>query len=410
MPTQPHILLFDLYRGGHHGQYVGQLVRYWQRQGGPGRLSVAVQRSFLEAHPDVAALLAEAAPAVATVVLEAGVELQEPAPLQLLRNDRAHGRLLRSVVERLRPDHAVLLYADHAQLSLAANLRLKAPTRLSGLYFRPSLHYATLVPGYHRSLRERLQHLRKRLVLRAALRNPHLHAWYSLDPYAVPAIERLAPPSVRVVALPDGIEAPPAPEGLAAPTWLPPSPRTTALLFGALDHRKGIFHVLQAAAGLPPALQARLRVVFAGRLHPPEATRFHAALDDLRRETAVEVLLVDRFLDEAEIQPALHHADLVLLPYQQHVGSSGVLVRAAAAGRPVLGDAFGLVGEHLRRHRLGLPVDATDPAALRQGLHAFLAHPDAFPFDAEAARCFAEAHTADRFGAAFFGALTSAAS
>lgn len=400
MPA-PHVLLFDLYAGGHHYFYVQQLVRYWAAHRLPGRLGVVVPPHFTAQHPEVAALAEQHADAgVYLHTLPEPLAVQTPRRFALLRNDRDHGRWLRHAVETLRPTHAVLLYLDHAQLSLAAGLRFPFPVSLSGIYFRPNFHYHQFEGAQAPSPKERLQHLRKRVVLRGALRNPHFDVLFCLDPYVVLPLQA-AQRAARVVALPDGIEAPstPAPDPtLRARHGVAPG-RKLALLFGALAERKGIFAVLEAVRRLTPAQQRQLSVLMAGCVAPLDREALAAAL---RQPCEAQVLLEDRFLDDEEIQPMVATSDLVLLPYPRHVGSSGVLVRAAAAGVPVLGSAYGVVGEHLRRHHLGLAVDAADPDALAAGLARLLDAPDAFPFDPEHARRFAEHHTAERFAATLF--------
>src|SRR5204863_6629463 len=82
--------------------------------------------------------------------------------------------------------------------------------------------------------------------------------------------------------------------------------------------------------------------------------------------------LEDRRLSEGEIAALMARSDVVLAPYQRFVGSSGVLLWAAGAGRPVLSQGFGLVGHLIREHRLGLAVDTTDPAALAAGIRSMV--------------------------------------
>jgi glycosyltransferase involved in cell wall biosynthesis len=59
-------------------------------------------------------------------------------------------------------------------------------------------------------------------------------------------------------------------------------------------------------------------------------------------------------------------ADAVLLPYIHHYGSSGVLSRAAAAGKMVIVSDEGLLARRVRDHHLGLLFQANDVHELRQ--------------------------------------------
>ena len=79
-------------------------------------------------------------------------------------------------------------------------------------------------------------------------------------------------------------------------------------------------------------------------------------------------------------------------------------MRAALAGVPVLGSNYGLLGEQLRRRKLGLAVNTTSAKTLAEGLETWLREPDNLPFDAREAARFARenmpTHSATRFSAA----------
>ncbi len=408
MPT-PHLMLFDLYTGGHHGQYIRQLVEYWGANDLPGRLDVVVPAPFLKRHPDVQqAAEAHAEAGVRCVPITEPVVLRSEGARALVHNDREHGRLLRKYVGQLRPSHCVCMYFDHIQLSLALDLRFSFPLQLSGIYFRPSFHYRTFSASTG-EVKDRLKQLRKRLLLSAALRNRHFTHLFCLDPYVVPYV-KARHRHVETVALPDGVTPRPAllSRSEMHTRWGVAADRRVALFFGSIAARKGIHQTLDALRLLSPEHQQRLCLVLVGAVNDAEKERVDEDLQRLRRETTVQLVVDGRFVEEEEIQGIMQGADLVLLPYQRHIGSSGVLVRAALASVPVLGSDYGLVGEHLRRRKLGLPVDATSPPALASGLRHWLTHPDRFPFEAQEARRFARENTAERFAETLFHHVTGA--
>jgi glycosyltransferase involved in cell wall biosynthesis len=116
----------------------------------------------------------------------------------------------------------------------------------------------------------------------------------------------------------------------------------------------------------------------------------------------------DRRLERDELETLVAQSDVVLAPYQRFVGSSGVLLWAARAGRPVLAQDFGLVGRLIRDHRLGAVADASDPAALAQAIERMvLEGPQSF-IDTSSARRFAAARTPDHFAATVLSSLGSA--
>jgi hypothetical protein len=105
----------------------------------------------------------------------------------------------------------------------------------------------------------------------------------------------------------------------------------------------------------------------------------------------------DRRLDRAELDSFVTQSAVILAPYQRFVGSSGVLLWAARAGRPVLAQAFGLVGRLTRDHRLGLVADSSDPAKLAAEIERMVdGGPQTF-IDLSSAADFASSRTPHRF-------------
>jgi glycosyltransferase involved in cell wall biosynthesis len=388
------LLVFEPNVGGHRGLYLDALLHYRADERIAVPLDLVLARSFEARHPDTWAHAQRAEGVTVHTVGDA------PPALSLAALDRRGGDLLGEAIARLRPRHTLAMYFDHLQLSLGSRLRFGFPTRISGVYFRPSFHYGSL-GGPAPTLRERATALRKRLVLRWARRNPHLDTIFCLDPFAVPHIARMAG-SGRGVFLPDPV---PVARAAHAPSPLDDAPadRRTLLLFGVLDERKGVTQVCEALRLLPAADQQRLTLALTG----PLDDSLRPTVDRLQSETSVHVLVDDRFVPDAEIQQMIERSDLVLLTYQGHIGSSNVLVRAAAAGVPVLSTDYGLVGAQVRRRSLGASIDAGSPAAIAKALERWLARPDSIPFDADSARTFHAENTARAYADTILSHLLS---
>jgi glycosyltransferase involved in cell wall biosynthesis len=113
----------------------------------------------------------------------------------------------------------------------------------------------------------------------------------------------------------------------------------------------------------------------------------------------------DRWLASGEIAALVEQSDVVLAPYQRFVGSSGVLLWAARAGKCVLAQDYGLVGRLVADHHLGLAVDTSDVRALARAL-ATIVHqgPERF-IDTQSASAFAAAHTARSFATSVFASV-----
>lgn len=158
----------------------------------------------------------------------------------------------------------------------------------------------------------------------------------------------------------------------------PPADRPTILTWGLLGPGKGIEWALAAMPGLRD-LHPRYRVV--GQTHPKVAERYGEAY---RRSLTARIArlgvgdLVDldaSYVDAATLAGLVTSADVVLLPYDSREQvTSGVLIEAIAAGRPVVSTAFPHARE-LLGDGTGLVVVQRDPRALEAALRRVLSEP-----------------------------------
>jgi polysaccharide biosynthesis protein PslF len=102
---------------------------------------------------------------------------------------------------------------------------------------------------------------------------------------------------------------------------------------------------------------------------------------------SASVAFDDSYRDVASLNQLIRTATVVVLPYDsKDQVTSGVLVDAIAAGRPVVATAFPHAVELLRTGA-GLVVDHDDPGAMEAALHRVLSEPGvAAGMAAEAAR------------------------
>jgi len=276
-------------------------------------------------------------------------------------------------------------------------LRCFLPCKTSGIFFRPKFHYTTL-PAHRPTRREQGNALREQWLWRRALGHRQLKTLFTLDPLAVAPLRGLGA-RANVVHLPDPVAMhPPDPAAvtqLRQTLGLAPG-RKIFLLFGALDQRKGIYPLLAALRQLPPVQQAQITLLVVGSMVNAERVALLAALAEFQRQSAVQLVAQDHFIPDEAIPHYFALADVVLALYQRHVGSSGLLLWAAAAGKAVLASDYGLLGELVRQHQLGLTVDSTAPGAIATGLCRFLAGPP-LTFDQGAAMHFAAANAPASF-------------
>jgi glycosyltransferase involved in cell wall biosynthesis len=140
-------------------------------------------------------------------------------------------------------------------------------------------------------------------------------------------------------------------------------------VLGSLDRRKGVIELLRAfrQSGVRDLMLALL-----GKLDPDIRDSVHGLAARCPRGS---VVIRDALLTPDDFADALAACDWHSVAYPRHFGSSGILVRAAAIGRPVLASDFGWVGEATRRYGLGLTCDASSVDAIADRLRAIQDHP-----------------------------------
>ena len=153
--------------------------------------------------------------------------------------------------------------------------------------------------------------------------------------------------------------------------------RPTVLTWGLLGSGKGIEWVIDAMAMLKD-IRPRPRYLVAGRTHPKvaalEGDRYRDMLVRRAWEQGVpsSVSFDDTYRDVASLTKLIQQAAVVVLPYDSRDQvTSGVLVDAIAAGRPVVATAFPHATE-LLSSGAGIVVPHANPAAMAHALRRVL--------------------------------------
>jgi len=192
-------------------------------------------------------------------------------------------------------------------------------------------------------------------------------------------VDRYGVDPARVVVIPHGaFDHRPGRRRPGRPTRYRGGNRPLVLTWGLLGPGKGVEWAIDAMPGLR---DLDPRYLVAGQTHPKVVEREGEAYREglARRVTARGVgdlvTLDDRYLSVTELSELIQRADVVLLPYDSSEQvTSGVLIEAVAAGRPVVSTAFPHAVE-LLADGPGLVVPQRDPSALEGALRRVLSEP-----------------------------------
>jgi polysaccharide biosynthesis protein PslF len=202
------------------------------------------------------------------------------------------------------------------------------------------------------------------VVTMTATARARLAAGYAVDLGKVAIIAHGAP------ALPSAMAAPPARTG-----------PFTMLTWGLLGPGKGVEWGVAAMAMLRD-LAPMPRYVIAGQTHPKVALREGDAYRDRLREQVRQaglgawVSFDGHYRSAGALASLVRSADVVLLPYDStEQVTSGVLIEAVAAGKPVVATQFPHARE-LLAGGAGLLVPHRDPAAIAAALRSVITRGD----------------------------------
>ncbi len=169
--------------------------------------------------------------------------------------------------------------------------------------------------------------------------------------------------------------------------------RTTMLTWGLIGPGKGIEWGIRAVAAMRD-VEPRVHYEILGETHPKvlahEGEAYRERLEHLVKELGVEdrVTFDARYLDRDRLSAHVAAADLILLPYDSREQvTSGVLVEAVAAGKPVVATGFPHALE-LLRDGAGTIVEHESPSSIAAAVRNIVArHDDSRPvaFDPDTA-------------------------
>lgn len=174
-----------------------------------------------------------------------------------------------------------------------------------------------------------------------------------------------------------------------------PEDRFLVLAYGALSERKGVADLLAGAAH--PSTPIHAALLYAGR--QDEFTQ-----ETLRSESAQNLRGAGRlfelsgFLDDHQESLVLSACDAVWLGYRHWFGASGVLLQAAAAGKPVIAMDEGLVEWLVKKHQIGLTVPIRDSLAVSEAITRLASDPTTRAAYEGNGLALAARHTPELFG------------
>jgi polysaccharide biosynthesis protein PslF len=290
--------------------------------------------------------------------------LEEPRPEVVFQHVNGDRSSLQQAIEAL-SEHDVAIFQheygiyggpDGAEiLDLIANLEVPTIVTLHTVLDKPTLRQKRIL--------DRIVDLAGQTVVMSDTALCRLGDKYDIDPG-------------KVAMVPHGAMGGPADPSDAI------SQRPVVLTWGLIGPGKGLETAIEAFAAVKD-LRPLPRYVILGKTHPKvQAAQGDSYLDGLKAKTHAlgleDVVEFDsRYLDTDSLVSEIRRADIALLPYEStEQVTSGVLVEALAAGKPVVATDFPHAVEMLNTGA-GALVPHSDPDGMAAALRSILSEPEA---------------------------------
>jgi glycosyltransferase involved in cell wall biosynthesis len=311
------------------------------------------------------------------------------------------------VMHCLQTDNPDVCFVANNLDSLVSRLALLAPgkvqTKMVGVMDQPYLHYKHFDSESTKAWLKGRRYVRSLFVNFLLCHRGFIGEILMLDPFA-PEYYSWHLHSQKFRFLPESLHTA-KPEPDPRRTLGLPVDRRVLLFIGPSDERKGIQELLRAFEqniAEDTDFRSQVALVVAGLVLQESKELVYESISRLQYLfPAACIILHDRILSDQEFVDFIHASDVVCIPYVEFVGTSGILIQAAGAGRPVLSSDFGLVGEMVRKFHLGVACNTLDQKELQRAIRQSLAVASAMrPEARKALKQFAVEHSVplDRFG------------
>jgi hypothetical protein len=110
------------------------------------------------------------------------------------------------------------------------------------------------------------------------------------------------------------------------------------------------------------------------------------------------LILFDRYVSDEMLGLGMNAVDVVCTPYPKHIGSSGIVVRAASIGKPILASEYGWMGAVISAFQLGTTCPVSNLDRFARQISESLEQASTFRLS-ECGLRFTQFHTVPNFAA-----------
>lgn len=248
----------------------------------------------------------------------------------LSRISNAEAKRFSYALNKIKPDHLFVTTASQFTTEFASRFTYRSSFAnhdlfSEGLHLSPGYGYPDLT--FPRKCLNRVQSL----IERKLPWNIYSH----LDPFQLQTLRKQDRNPEKYLVMPDPSPTPPEipKESVRKSFGIPEDGRYIGCS-GAITREKGVIDLIQAFRDAIPKIDPNEKLLFAGKFSEDVKSYVASHCADLIRSG--RLYCIDRRLSEHEMDSVIRNFDILCAAQYWRPGSSGMLIRAAAAGVPVI--------------------------------------------------------------------------
>ena len=293
-----------------------------------------------------------------------------------------------------RPDHVLVPTASQFSTAFATKFMYRKsfadyPLPAEGLHMSPGYGYPTL------TLRRKALNILQKQIERSMPWSTYHH----LDPFQLAAIDNLGGSDGKFQLMPDPAPVPPetSKNDVRDHLGIPTDGRYIGCS-GAIEVMKGVIEMIEAFRIAIPQIKANDRLLLAGKFKPEIEKHIEQNCQDLVRSG--RIVCINRHLSEYEMEIVVSAFDIVCIAQHWRPGSSGILIRAAAAKVPVLARDRYWSGRIVPMFKLGWTCRTWETDTFAANMVSRLRDLETYQPDDSSAR-FVKFHSVENYQATF---------
>jgi len=349
MQSPKNILVFEPDASGHHPGYLYHLIINFLENNYSYKLIILVSPDFFEKHAQI--LQKTLSPRVRWLKFSESEFIEWQKPKSVFKRSIFEWKLFCRYAKEHNTILGFFMYIDYLQLAVLS--QSPPPCPISGILFRPTLVNYTAF-----SLKEKLNYWRKNITLKYFVKDKNVVSLFSLDSFARDFIKENWHTD-KVKFLPDPVQVYQDRRTVAEVKKILgiKENRKVFLIFGFLDSRKGISDVMEVIATISREKSQKGCLLVVGPWEKNERALFNKQLMKIEKLSGFQIIVNDSFVKDEDIQQYFKVTDYALALYRLHFGMSAIMVRAAAAQKPLITYNFGLMGKIVSENKLGIIIN-----------------------------------------------------